>query len=143
MKETIYSVIGVVGAIVAGAFGGWDSALTTLVIFMCVDYVLGLLLAGVFHKSQKSKSGKLDSNIGWAGLVKKGVSLLIVLVACKLDVLIGTTLIKDATVIAFITNEVLSIIENAGLMGVPVPRAITDAIEVLNKKSEKQDVNSK
>ena len=64
------------------------------------------------------------------------VTLLIVLVACHLDTVMGSNFIRDAVVIAFIANETLSIIENAGLMGIPIPKALTGAIEILKQKSE-------
>lgn len=128
--------IGVVGSIIASLFGGWDAALITLVIFMGIDYVTGLIVAGVFHKSEKTENGALESRAGWKGLCRKGVTLLIVLVAYRLDVVIGSTFIRDAVVIAFIANETISIVENAGLMGIPVPGALVKAVEVLRKKSE-------
>ena len=71
------------------------------------------------------------------GLMKKGVTLVIVLASARLDMLIGTNYIKDAVIIAFCANELISIIENAGLMGVPIPSAITKAIEVLKEKGDK------
>lgn len=120
-------------------FGGFDAALITLLIFMGVDYATGLIVAGVFHKSEKTENGALESRAGWKGLCRKGVSLLVVLVACRLDMIMGSNFIRDATVIAFIANETISIIENAGLMGVPIPSVITKAIEVLKKKSERED----
>ena len=130
-------IVGVVGGIISTMFGGWDDALTTLVTFMAIDYITGLMLAGIFKKSRKSENGALESRrAGWKGLCRKGVTLLIVLVAVRLDMAVGTTFIKDATVIAFATNEALSIIENAGLMGVPIPGPIKRAIEVLKAKSE-------
>ena len=104
-----------------------------------VDYATGLIVAGVFHKSEKTENGALESRAGWKGLCRKGVSLLVVLVACRLDMIMGSNFIRDATVIAFIANETISIIENAGLMGVPIPSVITKAIEVLKKKSERED----
>ena len=61
--------------------------------------------------------------------------LLIVLVACRLDLTLSTTYIKDAVIIAFIANETISIIENAGLMGVPMNDTLKNAIDVLQKKS--------
>ena len=106
---------------------------------MGVDYATGLIVAGVFHKSEKTENGALESCAGWKGLCRKGVSLLVVLVACRLDMIMGSNFIRDATVIAFIANETISIIENAGLMGVPIPSVITKAIEVLKKKSERED----
>ena len=131
-----FGAVGAVGGAFASFFGGWDAALTTLLIFMGIDYLTGLIVAGVFHKSQKTKTGSLESRAGWKGLCRKGVTLLIVLVACRLDLLTGSTFIRDAVVIAFVVNETLSIIENAGLMGVPIPSVIVKAIEVLKKRSE-------
>lgn len=77
-----------------------------------------------FLKRAKTESGALESHAGWKGLCRKGVTLLIVLVACRLDMTIGTTFIKDATVIGFIVNETISLIENAGLMGIPIPKQL-------------------
>lgn len=139
MKNGICTAIGVVGSTIASFFGGFDAALITLLIFMGVDYATGLIVAGVFHKSEKTENGALESRAGWKGLCRKGVSLLVVLVACRLDMIMGSNFIRDATVIAFIANETISIIENAGLMGVPIPSVITKAIEVLKKKSERED----
>ena len=139
MKDGICTTIGVVGSTIASFFGGFDAALITLLIFMGVDYATGLIVAGVFHKSEKTENGALESRAGWKGLCRKGVSLLVVLVACRLDMIMGSNFIRDATVIAFIANETISIIENAGLMGVPIPSVITKAIEVLKKKSERED----
>ena len=137
MKQTsLCSLVGLIGSTIANFFGGWDAALTTLLIFMGIDYLTGLIVAGVFHKSSKTESGSLESRAGWKGLCRKGVTLLIVLVACRLDMIINSNFIRDAVVIAFVTNETISIIENAGLMGVPIPAVIVKAIEVLKKKSD-------
>lgn len=138
MKEAIFTGIGVVGSAIAALFGGWDAALITLMIFMGIDYLTGLIVAGVFHTSEKTENGTLESRAGWKGLCRKGVSLLIVLVACRLDMVMGSNFIRDAVVIAFIANETLSIIENAGLMGVPIPAMIVKAVEVLKKKAESE-----
>lgn len=139
MKEGFCAGIGVVGGFIASLFGGWDAALITLVIFMGVDYFTGLIVAGVFHNSNKTENGSLESLAGWKGLCRKGVTLLIVLVGCRLDLVMGSNFIRDAVVIAFIANETISIVENAGLMGVPIPSVIVKAIEVLKKKAESED----
>lgn len=136
LKVRILSVIGCVGSVIASLFGGWDAALVTLLIFMGVDYVTGLIVAGVFHTSEKTENGALESRAGWKGLCRKGVTLLVVLVACRLDLMMGSNFIRDAVVIAFVANETISIIENAGLMGVPIPAVIVKAIGVLKKKAE-------
>lgn len=130
----VSALAGVVGGIVASYFGGWDTALTTLLIFMAIDFVSGLALSGVFHRSTKTDGGALSSEIGSKGLSKKGMVLLIVLVATQLDAITGTNFLRDATITAYIVVEVISIIENAGLMGVPIPKRLKSAIEVLKEK---------
>nr|DAG30743.1 MAG TPA: holin [Caudoviricetes sp.] len=137
-SRELCTYVGVIGGAIAGLFGGWDTALQTLVIFMAVDYITGLIVAGVFHTSPKTKTGTLESRAGWKGLCRKGVSLLVVLVACRLDAIIGSSFIRDATVIAFACNETISIIENAGLMGVPIPAALTKAVDVLRQRAEEE-----
>lgn len=129
-------MIGVIGSIVVSWFGGWDTGLATLVVFMSIDYISGIVVAGVFHKSRKTENGTLESGIGWKGLCRKGMTLLFVLIAYRLDLAIGTTYIRDAVVIGFIANELISITENAGLMGIPLPGIIIKAIEVLSKKAD-------
>ena len=136
MKNELLTVLGVIGGAITSLFGGWDSALTTLLIFMAADYVTGLIVAGVFHKSKKTETGALQSHAGWVGICKKGVILLIVLIAYRLDLTIGSTFIRDAVIIAFIGNELISVVENAGLMGVPIPSAITKAIDILKNKED-------
>lgn len=138
MKGYVTIAFGVVGGFIASLFGRWDAALTTLVIFMGIDYVTGLIVAGVFHNSGKTESGALESRAGWKGLCRKGMTLLIVLIACRLDLIMNTNFVRDAVVIGYIANETISIVENAGLMGLPIPSAITKAIEVLTKKNEKE-----
>ena len=136
IKNILCAVLGVIGSSISTLFGGWDAALTTLIIFMAIDYVSGVIVAGVFHKSSKSDTGGLNSHIGWQGICRKGITLAIVLIACRLDLLIGTSYIKDAVIIAFCANELISIVENAGLMGLPIPNVIIKAIDVLKEKSD-------
>lgn len=136
MKEAICGFFGIVFAWLASLFGGWTSALTTLAILMVADYVTGMIIAGVFHKSPKTEQGGLDSNVGFRGLAKKSMILLFILVAHRLDIAMGTTYLKDAVCIAYILNELISLIENAGIMGVPVPKALQEAIEVLKGRDD-------
>lgn len=139
MKNEICTAVGIVGGMVAALFGGWDASLQTLVIFMAIDYISGLIVAGIFHSSPKTATGALESLAGWKGLIRKGETLLIVLVACRLDTVIGSNFVRDAAVIAFICNETISIIENAGLMGIPIPAVVTKAIDVLRQRAEKTE----
>ena len=104
--------------------------------FMAVDYITGLIVAGVFHNSPKTEGGALESGAGWKGLCRKVMILGLVLVAVRLDMAVGTNYIRDAVCIAFMANELISIIENAGLMGVPIPPVILKAIDVLKNQGE-------
>ena len=139
MKSMICSAIGAAGSCVAYFFGGWDAGIITLLIFMAIDYITGLIVAGVFHKSPKTETGALESKAGWKGLIKKCVTLLFIVIAVRLDLLTGSNYIRDAVCIAFIVNELLSIVENAGLMGIPIPAVITKAIDILKSKEEPKD----
>lgn len=136
VKHIISTVIGMIGGAIASLYGGWTSAMTTLLIFMIIDYFTGLVVAGVFKKSDKSETGALESRAGFKGICRKCMILLMLLVACRLDIALNTTYIKDAVCIAFIANETISIVENAGLMGIPIPKAIMKAIDILNSKED-------
>ena len=131
IKIFILSGVACAGAAIASLFGGWNGAMTTLVILMLIDYVTGIIVAGVFHASPKSSGGALSSAVGFKGICRKFVILLIVVVACRVDLLLDTNIIRDATCIGFCANELVSITENAGLMGIPLPRKLVEAIEVL------------
>lgn len=136
MKQIILTILGILGGTVASFFGGWDDAVITLIIFMAIDYISGLIVAGIFHKSKKTQSGALESRAGLKGLIRKGMMLLIVLIAYRVDITMHTTIAKDAAVIGFIANELISIVENCGLMGIPLPEKLTNAIDVLKKSTE-------
>lgn len=136
MKKMVCSILGIIGSAFATIFGGWDAGLVTLLIFMGLDYISGLIVAGVFHTSTKTENGALESKAGWKGLCRKCMIFIFVLVAYRLDLVIGTTYIRDAVIIAFIANELISLVENAGLMGIPLPSVITRAIDILQKKSD-------
>lgn len=136
MKNAIVTTSGVIGSALAYFFGGWDSALAALCIFMLIDYATGFLVAWLFHASKKSENGGLDSKAGVKGLAKKCMVLVLVGVANLLDMQMGTDYLRSGVCIAFMVNEVLSIVENAALMGVPIPKLITDALEILQDKHE-------
>lgn len=134
MKEAFCTLIGLIGSAFCWAFGGWDSSLAALTVCMAVDYVSGSLVALVFHKSTKTESGAYNSAYGLKGLCKKGLMLLFVLVAVQIDRILGTDYARDAVCIGFCANEILSIIENLGLAGIPMPQAVTKALEQLQSK---------
>ena len=134
MKNRICTALGMIGGYIASLFGGWNAALGVLVTCMAIDYATGLIVAGVFHASTKSPGGGLESMAGWKGLCRKFVTLMIVLVAHEMDVLLGIQYIRDAVIVGFCANEIISILENAGRMGLPIPAILTDAIDQLKQK---------
>lgn len=138
MSYKVCATIGMIGAAVTSLLGGWDYGMQLLVIAMAVDYISGVMVAGVWHKSNKTKSGKLESRAGFKGLCRKGMILGLVLVAHYMDLAIGTQYIRDAIVIGFAANEIFSILENLGLMGVQYPAVIKNALEVLRGKGEEK-----
>lgn len=134
MKQTFCTLFGLFGSALCWAFGGWDAALMALVICMSVDYISGSVVALVFHNSNKSETGAYNSAYGLKGLCKKGLMLLFVIVAVQADHLLGSDYVRDAVCIGFCTNEILSIVENLGLAGVPMPQAVVKALEQLQGK---------
>ena len=114
--------------------------LETLILCMALVFFTGMMAAGIFHKSKKSAEGGLESRSGWKGLCRKGISLLIVLVSYRMDLIAGTNFICNAVMAAYLVNELLSITENLGLMGVPVTKVLSGAIDLLRQKSEEQKV---
>lgn len=123
-----------VSAFFASLFGGWDAALSALIICMAVDYISGSIVALVFHNSRKTASGCYNSAYGLKGLCKKALVLLLVIVAVQADSLMGVHYIRDAVCLGFCANEILSVVENLGLAGVPLPDSVKKALEQLHDK---------
>lgn len=136
MKNQICTMIGIIGGAAAAALGGWDTSMQLLVIAMIVDYMTGVAVAAVWHKSAKSESGALESRAGFKGLIRKGCIIALVLVAHYMDLAIGTQYIRDALVIGFAANEIISILENISLMGVQYPEIIKKALDIMQDKSQ-------
>lgn len=137
MEKSFFLIgLGAIGSVISELFGGWTSAMTTLVIFMLIDYITGILVAAVFKKSNKTEDGGLESKAGWKGLIRKFSTLLIVLISIRVDIIFNTTIISNCVVFTFLANELLSLLENVGLMGIPLPSVLTEVISVLNKKGE-------
>lgn len=122
-------IMAVAGTCVTFLFGGWDIVLNSLIILMAVDYATGLM-KGYVNKD-------LSSSTSARGLFKKIMTLLILIVGVALDRMIGTGEHMFRTLVAFfyISNESLSIIENATQLGVPVPQQIQDALEQLKNNN--------
>ena len=141
MKDAVSTVVGLAAGMLSGIVGGFDTPVLVLVVSMGVDYVTGLIVAGVFHASPKTSGGGLDSRVGWKGLARKFVTLLIVVIANLADILLEVHYIRDAAIIGFCANECISILENAGLMGIRIPRGLTDALEKLSEEAEDESAS--
>ena len=133
IKTWLFAVIATIGSIITNLIGGWDKALEVLLIFMAIDYFSGLILAGVFKKSKKSETGALESRAGWKGILKKVMTLAIVLMGAQLDILLNVEYIRYGLIIGFIIDEGMSIVENYGLMGFKLPETLSNAFDILRK----------
>ena len=136
VKNAVLGFIATAGSVIANALGGWDAALTVLVAMMAADYLTGVLVALIWHRSNKTDDGTLSSKAGFKGLCKKGMIILIVWIAVLLDNAIGANYVRTAVILFFIGNEGISLLENAGLMGVPYPRFIKKALQALRDKGD-------
>lgn len=136
VKNYVLAFVAGTGSLFAEVFGGWDVFLKALVMFMVVDYITGMTVALVFHKSGKTKNGGASSSVGFKGIVKKICIFLLVALAAKVDSITKTNYVRNATIFFFIANEGLSVIENIGLMGVEYPKFLKKAIEALKDKNE-------
>lgn len=136
IKNAVLAAVAAAGCFAANALGGWDALMIVLVALMASDYITGLAVAAIWHKSAKSESGALDSKASFKGLVKKCVILLLVWLGVLLDRALGANYIRNAVAIFFIGNEGLSLLENIGLMGVPYPAFLRKALEALKEKGD-------
>ncbi|MFD0586617.1 holin family protein [Paenibacillus sp. GCM10027627] len=124
----VCSLTGVFGSMITFAFGKWEESLTFLLVAMGVDYVSGV--------AASLKEGKgLSSSFGSWGLAKKGLVLLVILLAHRIDILLGTdSVTMGAAIFFYIANELISITENYGRLGLPLPETVRKMIEVLKEK---------
>ncbi|MEK6459534.1 phage holin family protein [Heyndrickxia faecalis] len=127
--DKIYKVFVTAAGAVVGYLWGVSPLLFVLLIFVVFDYVTGMLASAV--------EGKLSSKVGFMSIPKKIAIFIIVAMAHQLDVLLGSgnAMFRDAAIFFYLSNEVLSIVENTGRIGLPIPASITRAIEVLKGKS--------
>lgn len=129
MKEISSSIIAVVCTTLVYLLGGLDVALSCLLIAIVLDYVSGLIKAFV--------TKNLSSKIGVKGIIKKVSVLLIVMLAVLVDRVTGETgAIRTLVIYYFVANEGLSIIENLGQAGVPIPQSIKKALKVMKKENK-------
>ena len=138
MKEAVCTSIGIVGSMIASLIGGWDAPMQALIICMIIDYLSGLVVAGVFHSSKKSENGALKSSSGLKGLCRKCMILFIIVIMAQVGKVANIDYLRNAAIIGFIANEIISIVENAGLMGVPLPKIVYKAIDILTEKGKEK-----
>lgn len=128
------TLVGTLGSLFSYLFGGFDDLMIALIVLMVIDFLSGLILAIVFKKSKKTESGRLSSEAGIRGLAKKIFILFLVAMAQQLDIVLTVSFVRDGAIIAFISMEGISILENSTLAGLKVPKVIKNILEVLNKK---------
>ncbi|MEA4893330.1 MAG: phage holin family protein [Peptococcaceae bacterium] len=135
VKYVINGVAGLAGIIASKWLGGTDKILFALLCVMAVDYITGLIVAGFFKCSPKTEGGGLESRAGFQGLIRKVGMLALIVIAVQLDIMAGTNIARDFTIMFFFANESLSILENLALMNVPMPPFLKKALEVMRNKA--------
>lgn len=132
MDTIIKMIVALGGAAVSFLLGGWTQMMTVLVFFIAIDFASGIALA--------AKNGKAKSRTLWLGVTRKIGTLAIIAVAHMLDTVIGDAhLIRDAAIFFYLAGELLSLTENLGRLGVPIPPVIRQAVEVLRGKGDKDE----
>lgn len=130
-KIIFFSEISFISVILNYCYGSDRQSLNSLILFMGVDFILGLLTA-IYKKSNKTKSGKLNSFEMWKGLLKKFGTLVICFLAFRMDIILNLDMVFNACVMAFIVNEALSIIENCERLGVKIPKKLSEILDTIN-----------
>lgn len=143
MRKSIFSAaIGICGGIFTSCVGEWTAGLKALFIFIAADFLTGLLLSAVFKKSPKTDNGGLSSRTAFKGICQKVFLVVLVGLCHQLDLVLEVSYLRDACVFAFLASELISIVENAGLMGLPIPQLLRDAIDILNKKNKDSSIEN-
>lgn len=128
--------LGVVGMLFTYAFGGWSQILIFLCIAMAADYITGVIAA--------IRTGdKLNSNIGFWGLTRKGLMLLVILLANQLDLLLNTDVIKGGAIYFYLANELISITENYSRIGLPLPAKLKRVIYIVKAQADEEEKKEK
>ena len=133
VKQVISLVIGALTTGLLKVIGEPTQDLKILLLLMIIDLIVGFIISAVWHKSSKTKSGKVSSKVMFKGIVKKILTLVLVVVAYQIDILLGYDVIRHIAIIAFIVQEIISIIENIAITGIKSPEIITKALDVLER----------
>ena len=141
VKYLIELIISTLGTMIINIIGKPTDELMILLMLMVIDLITGTLVSAVWHKSSKTKSGKLSSRVMFKGIVKKLLTLVIVVIAYQLDILLNIDIIRHIVIISLIIEEILSIMETISLTGKKVPVIITKALDVLEKEVKNEISN--
>lgn len=139
IKTILFSIYSITCVGFTFLLGKVNLQIIILSIIMLIDYILGIILAGIFHKSPKSETGRLESKAGFKGIIRKAAYFVVVIIANFTDLISGNSFIRDCVIVCLIINDIISIIENLGFMGVPIPKVLINAIDILKRKSEDND----
>ena len=129
--KVVYTMIAVILGAVANALGGFDDALRLLIVLIVADYITGCAVA--------IKKKKLDSSVGFTGLIKKVIILILVWIGFELDKSLGSQFLRNAIIFFYASNEGVSVLENTSKLGVPYPDKLKDILEQLKDKGGKTD----
>lgn len=129
--NTVCLTFATIGTAIISYLGGWDMLLYVLVTLIVTDYVTGLVCA-IIDK-------QLSSAIGFKGIAKKVFMLVLVGLAFMLDQAVGTEVLRNVTILFYIANEGISILENAGKIGVPYPEKIKEILLQLKKDNDSEN----
>ena len=132
MEKVFNSIVAIVATFLTYIFGGWDAALSILIIFMVLDYLTGVIYAYTVKS--------LNSEVGFKGLIKKCMILVVLIIGVMLDRMLGngTWVFRTLVCYFYIANEGISLLENVANIGIPIPNKIRNALEQLNKDEESE-----
>lgn len=129
LKYYLNTIVGLIGGLFVVLFGGSSKVLEILIYMMVLDYVTGVICA-LYSKT-------LSSKVGFRGLFKKIFILVICAVAFQVDNLLNANgIIQNASIVFYISNEAISILENGAKMGLPIPEKLRNAIAALKEEDE-------
>lgn len=136
IKTGALLLFGLLGGAVGQFLGGWDTGLKVLLGIMGIDILTGVMIAIVWKVSPKTDTGGLESNAMFKGLCRKAIMVMVIGVCTMLDQMWGINTMRMAAIFFFIGNEGISLLENLGLMGVPYPAFLKNALEALRDKGD-------
>lgn len=142
IKQIISLVIGTLTTGLIKVIGEPTQDLKILLLLMVIDLIVGFTVSAVWHKSSKTKSGKVSSKVMFKGIVKKILTLVLVVVAYQIGILLSYDVIRHVAIISFIVQEIISIIENIAITGIKSPDIITKALDILERSVKDEISNS-